>query len=161
MFHKKYAFFLTLVVFVTGCAPIPPTGGMGSRDYSRYQAQRAERVEIGTVVSVQAVTIDAGAPGYGSYVAPAIGAAAGFAIGSTIGKGNGKTVARTLGALVGGAAGHVAQRRMHLVPGVRIIVSTKRGQLAVTQSGENIDFRVGDTVRLLAGNDGKTRVIPV
>lgn len=151
--------FLLVPALLAGCAASPHTGGLGSGDYVRAQARTAQQVERGVIESTRAVTIDAGATGASSAVAPVVGAVAGGALGSTVGKGKGKTVATVLGALGGAAVGSAVQQAGNTVKGIEITIKLPNRSLVVTQADEGIRFRPGDRAKVI--NDGRTyRVAP-
>lgn len=151
------------VALLAGCTALPPaTGGLGGGDYTANQARTSQFVEIGTIEAIRSVTIQSKKSAYGGTVAPIVGAVAGGALGNQIGKGKGRKVATVLGALAGGAVGSAVSNAGNTVRGIELIVTTRsRGELAITQADEQIQFRVGDPVRLLKGNDGTWRVVPM
>lgn len=153
---------LSVAALGAGCTGLPATGGLGGGDYSSSQARTSQSVELATIEAIRSVTIQTKKSPYSGAAATGIGAIAGGALGSQVGKGKGKKVATVLGVLGGGAAGSAVSKAGSTVKGVELIVATKsRGSLAITQADERIQFRVGDIVRLLRGNDGTWRVVPM
>jgi outer membrane lipoprotein SlyB len=93
-------------------------------------------------------------------IGAATGAAVGGIGGSTIGGGKGSTAAAVLGAVAGGVAGGMVEEGATKKQGVEITVRLDSGQIIaiVQQVSPNINFNVGDRVRVLTLN-GETRVV--
>ena len=140
---------MVLALIAFGCA------SSGSGDvYRRDQARRAHTVQWGTVEAVRNVKIE----GTKSVVGPLTGAAAGGAVGSTIGSGSGKTVAIVTGAIVGGVAGAAAEEAITQKEGLEITVKLYESKSISVVQEADVDFAIGDRVRVLTGPDGTTRV---
>jgi outer membrane lipoprotein SlyB len=138
-----------LLIITSGCA-----SSRSGEVYSRDQARKTQTVRMGTVEVVRPVQIE----GTKSFVGPAAGAAAGGAVGSTIGRGSGKTVATVLGAIAGGVAGGAAEEHITKKDGLEITVKLDNGDVIVVVQEADVQFAVGERVRVLRGNDGTTRV---
>lgn len=146
---KKLCLLLVIVAVIAACA-----GSRSGNVYSRDQARTAMSVIHGRVLQVNAVQIE----GTKTPVGPLAGAAAGAAAGSTIGGGTGKTVAVVVGGLVGAAGGAVAEEQLTKKNGLEITVQLQNGEtLAVVQEADE-QFSVGESVRVLRGTDGTTRI---
>jgi outer membrane lipoprotein SlyB len=124
--------------------------------YSRDEARRPQTVQFGMVEYVRPVAIEGTKTGIGA----ATGAAVGGIGGSTIGGGKGSTAAAVLGAVAGGVAGGMVEEGATKKQGVEITVRLDSGQIIaiVQQVSPNINFNVGDRVRVLTLN-GETRVV--
>ena len=154
-----------MAVLLTGCAGVPPAlGGSPSASalsYAPSQAQQAQQVMLGTVVSVQPITIS----GPSSATAPGglLGALAGGYVGSRIGNGNGSKVAAVLGAIGGGIAGEAATNAAYKQPGVQITVRMDGGgDFAVTQAADvPLTVAVGERVEVVGGYGQLARVFPL
>lgn len=123
--------------------------------YSRSDAQRAQVVNSGTVLSLRAVSIE----GTHSFIGAGVGALIGGIAGSTIGGGKGRILGAVAGAGAGGVAGAYGEERLTRANGVEITVREDNGsQRAYVQEVDNQQIlRVGDRVRIMTV-DGKARV---
>jgi outer membrane lipoprotein SlyB len=144
---------LTVLLFalVAGCAS--ETGGT----FSSNQARVAQSVSFGTITHLANATIENNPSGLGA----AAGGVAGGVVGSTIGSGRGSTLATVAGALLGAGAGQLAEGAARRSPALEITVRLENGQIiSVVQElgAEERTFAVGDSVRVLRGADGSTRV---
>ncbi|MHB1700898.1 MAG: outer membrane lipoprotein [Acidobacteriaceae bacterium] len=150
-----------LATLLTGCAGVPPMlGGAPSSsalNYTPGQAQQAQAVQLGTVVSVQPITISApdSATGGGGL----LGALAGGYVGSRIGNGNGSKVAAVLGAIAGGMGGEAATNAAYKQAGVQVSVKMDGGGVfAVTQAAD-VPLTIGERVEVVGGYPA--RVLPM
>ena len=150
MIKNKSRWLVSFVLITAiGCA-----SSRSGEVYSRDQARTAQTVQMGTVERVSPVQIE----GTKSAVGPAAGAAAGGALGSTIGSGSGKTVAAVFGAIAGGVAGGAAEEQITQRDGLEITVRLDNGDVIVVVQEADVQFVVGERVRVLRGGDGTTRV---
>jgi outer membrane lipoprotein SlyB len=135
---------------LAGCA----SQGLGGGNYTRAQVRGEQTVRFGVVESVRDVVIDARDSGTGTLAGAAIGGVAG----STLGGGHrANTVGAIAGAVVGGIVGSAVEKNANDRRGVEVTVRIEGGKvIAVTQEKDE-EFRVGDRVRILAGQ-GSTRV---
>ncbi|SCC95248.1 putative lipoprotein pcp [Thiomonas sp. X19] len=152
-----------LGLLLTGCAGVPPMlGGSPSASalsYTPGQAQQVQAVQLGTVVSVQPITISA--PGGATTPGGLLGALAGGFIGSRIGNGNGSKVAAVLGAIAGGIGGEAATNAAYKQRGVQITVAMDGGgNFAVTQAAD-VQLYVGERVEVVGGYGQPARVLPL
>ncbi len=146
---KHICLLLTAAALVTGCAE-----SKSGNVYSRDQARTAMNVTHGRVLQVSAVQIE----GTKSPVGALAGGAAGAAAGSAIGGGTGKTIAMVLGGLVGAGGGAVAEEQLTKKNGLEITVLLQSGEtIAVVQEADE-KFAVGESVRVLRGPSGTTRI---
>lgn len=152
-----------LAALLTGCAGVPPMlGGAPSASalsYTPGQAQQALAVQLGTVVSMQPVTISG--PSSATDSGGVLGALAGGYVGSRIGNGNGSKVAAALGAIAGGIGGEAATNAAYKQAGVQITVAMDGGgDFAVTQAND-VPLAVGERVEVVGGVGMLARVFPL
>jgi outer membrane lipoprotein SlyB len=144
---------LTVLYFVLAVGCASETGGT----FSSNQARVAQSVSFGTITHLANATIENNPSGFGA----AAGGVAGGVVGSTIGSGRGSTLAAVAGALLGAGAGHMAEGAARRSPALEITVRLENGQMiSVVQElgAEERTFAIGDSVRVLRGSDGTTRV---
>lgn len=144
-----------------GCATNPMTGTgvpqASAQGYTVSGAQSVQAVQLGTVLAVRPVEIAAQGSGIGAIG----GALAGGAIGHQIGSGNGKKLATIAGALAGLMGGQALEGASAKESGLLVTVRLDGGQvLAITQAAD-VQLAVGEHVQVLAGRDGKARVLPL
>lgn len=116
--------------------------------YSRDSALRAQNVDIATVEYVRPVVIE----GTKTPIGPAAGGAVGAVAAGTVGDGTGRALMRIVGAVAGSIVGAFAEEAVTRREGVEVTVKlVETGQiLAVVQEEDpNVEFRIGDRVRLL------------
>lgn len=150
--------FIVGVLFVNillvGCSQNP----YGTA-YNTSDARRMQQVLKGTVVHLDAVTIDSDSA---DTVGTVGGAAIGGILGSAVGAGKGSDVAAVAGGLLGGYLGNKAGGAVGKKNGVNISVKLDTGQTVaiVQQVDPNQIFHVGDRVNVY--NQGSTsRVVLV
>lgn len=114
--------------------------------YTTGQAQNAARVYYGEVLSVTPVSIE----GEDNPLLTAAGAAVGGIGGSNIGKGCGAAVGAVIGAFGGG------QQAYEIV----VPLEDSREAISVVQKAD-VAVQPGQRVRVLMGNNGVTRVLPL
>lgn len=137
-----------LAASVAGCASTASSG-----TYSRSEVGRQAEIETGVVVAVRPVQIAGTQSGIGALSGAAVGGIAG----SNIGEGKGSSVGTILGAVVGGVAGSAAEQGVTKQQGLEITVRLDNGRTTAVVQGADIQFYIGDHVRLVSV-DGKTRV---
>lgn len=137
-----------LAAGVAGCATTASSG-----TYSRAEVGRQAEIQMGVVVAVRPVEIGGTQSGVGTLSGAAVGGIAG----SNIGEGKGSAVGTILGAVVGGVAGSAAEQGVTKQKGLEITVKLDSGRTTAVVQGADIQFYVGDRVRL-ATVDGMTRV---
>lgn len=156
---------------LAGCATLPGLNGYGGSYnartypnsagiYSTGGAQRVERVQLGTVLAVQQVTIHA--PPSRAGLGTAVGAGVGGLLGHRVGNGSGKTLATIAGAVGGAFAGNTIANHGYKQRGLQITVQLdNRATVAVTQAAD-IPIRVGERVEIIGnGYSGPARVEPI
>jgi outer membrane lipoprotein SlyB len=137
-------------LLAAGCA----SPGLGGGNYSRSQTRGEQSVRLGTVESVRDVVIDHSNTGTGTLVGAGLGGIAG----STAGRGSRANAAGAVaGAVVGGLIGNSIEKNANDKRGVEVTVRLEGGQLIAVTQEKDEEFRVGDRVRILAGQ-GATRV---
>jgi outer membrane lipoprotein SlyB len=150
--NKTIAAFvlLTATALTAGCAGSYGTGGgVGSGDYTSQQARQSQDVQLGTVISTRAVTINT-TTNTSQTAGTGIGALLGGLAGNQVGNGTGKTIATVLGALGGGMAGNAVEHQISNQSGIEITVKLDNGQLkAISQAVDGETFRAGDRVQVI------------
>lgn len=139
---------LAVISLLAGCA------SQSSEVYSRSQAQQAQTVQMGTVEFVKPVRVEGTKSGVGAVV----GAVAGGVLGSTVGGGDGQKLATLGGALGGAAAGHMVEEKISDYNGFEITVKLDSGTTMAVVQKNDVQFFVGERVRVLTGHDGTMRV---
>lgn len=114
--------------------------------YETGDARRMQQVMTGTVMKLDAVTID----GEGRAVGTVGGAAIGGILGSAVGEGKGSDVAAVAGGLLGGFLGSKGGEAATRKQGVNIVIKLDSGQTVaiVQQVDEKQIFHVGDRVNV-------------
>ena len=149
---KQFAVLGAVVTIATlvGCAQ----PGLGGGNYTRGQVRGEQSVRVGTVENVRDFVIDARDTGTGTLAGAAIGGVAG----STVGGGSrANAVGAIAGAVVGGIIGNAVEKNNNDRRGVEVTVRLEGGKLIAITQEKDEEFRVGDRVRILAGQ-GTTRV---
>ena len=151
----------TALLALGGCATNPMMGTgvpqASAQGYTVSGAQSIQAVQLGTVLAVRSVEI----AGQGSGIGAIGGALAGGAIGHQIGNGNGQKLATIAGALAGLMGGQALEGSAAKESGLLVTVRLDGGQvLAITQAAD-VQLAVGERVQVIAGRDGKARVLPL
>lgn len=151
--NVKFSMVFGLVataVLLAGCAQ----PGLGGGNYTRGQVRGEQSVRLGTVEAVRDVVIDARDTGTGTLAGAALGGVAG----STVGGGSrANAVGAIAGAVVGGLIGNAVEKNSNDRRGVEVTIRLEGGKLIAITQEKDEEFRVGDRVRILAGQ-GTTRV---
>ena len=151
---NRYVFRLMALIAclaLAGCAP--KTGA----SFTGAQARTAHSVSMGVIIQLDEAFINEDATGLGTMGGAVVGGVAG----STIGGGRGTVLATLGGAIIGGLVGTGIERAVTSRDAIDITVRLETGQVIsiVQELGpEERFFRVGDTVRVLRGQDGSARV---
>ena len=143
---------ITTATVMSGCA-----SNMTSRDYSQATAMQKMKVELGVVDSVRDVKINGKPSPIGGMAGGALGAIAG----SNGGGGLGQLAVMVVAGAVGAAIGAAVDKKAHDADGIEITVKmSSDGSLqAVTQAKDPAEtFAPGDSVRLITGQTGDSRV---
>jgi outer membrane lipoprotein SlyB len=145
----KGAAALVLVAGLAACTA--PTGG---DVITANQAQAAQSVQYGTVVSARNVVVQGG--GGEQLLGAVVGGVAGAALGNEVGRGTGQDVATVLGGTAGVAAGQAAGRAAGSRNSIEWTVQLESGQtIAVVQASPT--FSIGQRVQVISGG-GTTRL---
>lgn len=136
---------------VGGCA-----SNQGARDYSRAEVGQVARVDEGTVISSEPVTIE----GREGILGAATGAVIGGIAGSQIGGGDDEqAIAGVIGAVGGGIAGRQIEKSATTKPGFRYTVRLARtGELITIVQGGDVAMPNGTPVYVQYGE--RARVVP-
>ncbi|MBU4055878.1 MAG: glycine zipper 2TM domain-containing protein [Proteobacteria bacterium] len=122
--------------------------------YSRDQARQAQNVQMGVVASVKSVLIEGTKTPLGTIAGGALGGVAGSAVGG----GKGAQLMTVVGAIAGAAAGTAAEEGITRKQGLEIIVRLDNGTLLSVVQEADVAFQAGDSVKIITGSDGTTRV---
>ncbi len=151
MKRRQFLFLGLILSFMISCAQNPY-----GTSYESSDARKMQQVLIGTVVRLNAVTID----GDGNVIGTIGGAAIGGILGSAVGAGKGSDVAAVAGGLLGGVLGNKASSELSKRDGVNIVVKLDNGKTVaiVQQVDKEMIFRVGDKVNVYT-QGGISRVV--
>lgn len=154
----------SVAVLLTGCAGVPPMMGgtqtSSALGYTAGQAQVAQQVQLGTVLSIQPIAIAASSTA--TMPGGALGALAGGYVGSRIGNGRGSMVAGILGAIAGGMAGQAATAAAYRQAGYQVTVRLDDGQLIALAQAADVALRPGERVEYVSGGWGQpARILPM
>jgi len=122
--------------------------------YSRDQARQEMRVNYGTVREVRYVQIEGTQTGAGAVA----GGVTGGVLGSMVGGGKGQILGAVVGALGGAAGGALAEEGLTRKNGVEVTVDMDTGEVVTIVQEADMQFSVGERVRVLRGSDGSSRV---
>lgn len=144
---------LALLILLTGCSSSNPS----SKVYTRDEAKRSYKVELGTIEAINSVTLEGNRSGIGATAGGAVGAIGG----STVGEGKGSQAASVLAGLLGGLFGDAVEERTTRKEGAELVVRLESGQTIVVVQEADQPFTVGQRVRLVKQPGGETRVTPL
>lgn len=148
---KNFQFIsaVAIIALITGCA-----SSQSGEVYTRDQARATQNVQLGVVEFVKEVQVEGSQSGLGTVA----GGAAGGVLGSTVGSGSGSTLAALGGAAVGAVAGNKVEEKRTQYTGLEITVKLDSGKVIAVVQEADVQFAVGDRVRVLTDNKGTTRV---
>ncbi len=132
---------LLSVLMFSACTTTNQTGTVG-------QAQ-AYNVHYGKIVSIHQVNIDNPTE---QTAGGLLGGIAGAALGSTIGSGSGRTIATALGGALGLIGGAALGSQVN-GNALEIIVETDQGLTLSVIERNNVDFQIGQRVKVMLGNN--------
>jgi outer membrane lipoprotein SlyB len=153
------------VLSIGACTTLPPalTGQSSSSAtiYSPDQAQRTERVRMGTVITVHSVLVDASAAR--KATGSGIGGALGALLGQQVGSGNGKKFATVAGALAGLVGGNRIAAAAYKEPGLAVTVELDGGEIVTVTQAADVPLTVGQRVQVVGSAYGNSvsRVTPL
>ena len=159
---NKIIISLTFVFLLAGCA----TGGFQADVVSRDAAGKPQFVQTGTVMSVQAVTIQ-GDSDVGTASATVLGAIVRSGAGERSADGDGETssqVGAIVGGLIGSVVGSEVGEKIARKEGIELVIKLEANEKEISivqerSSDPEINFRVGDKVRIIR-SAGRSRVVP-
>lgn len=132
---------LLSVLMFSACTTVNQRGTVG-------QAQ-AYNVHYGKIVSIHEVDVDNPTE---QTVGGLVGGAAGAVLGNAIGGGSGRTAATVLGAAIGAIGGAAAGSQIH-GSALEIVVETDQGLTLSVVERPDVDFVVGQRVKVMLGNN--------
>ncbi len=164
---NKIIISLTFVFLLAGCA----TGGFQADVFARDAAGKPQFVQTGTVMSVQAVTIEGD-----RYEGPVESKEqiedevkkVGLPIIIKAAAGGGGETSSQVGAIVGGLIGSVVGsevgEKISRKEGIELVIKLEANEKEISivqerSSNPEINFRVGDNVRIIR-SAGRSRVVP-
>jgi len=122
---------------------------------TQAQAQVAQQIRYGTVVSVTAAVVQIQGTGTGATVGSTAGAVAGYAL---VG-GRDRWLGGLIGGVLGGAAGKSIEKASKKKKGWELIIKIDGGQeIGIQLPGKKQEYHEGDRVRLMSGPGGQTKV---
>ena len=155
----KYSLFVVLAM--AAAATAVSTGCVESASgnvFSRDEARQAAEVYEGTVIDVREGKIEGSQSGIGAIG----GGAMGGAVGNTIGGGSGNVVATVGGALAGAIIGNAVEKGVTGSSALQITVQIDAtGKTIQVVQGTDIQFAVGQRVRVIYSPGGNSRVQPL
>ena len=154
MRSKNRLLITVLILFmaapmITACA-----SSRSGQVYTRDQARHEMQVNYGTVRDVRAVQIEGTKSGVGAVA----GGVTGGVLGSMVGGGKGRLLGAVVGALGGAAGGALAEEQVTMRQGVEVTVELDTGELVTVVQEADMQFSVGERVRVLRARDGSSRV---
>ncbi|NNF52092.1 MAG: hypothetical protein HKN59_06610 [Gammaproteobacteria bacterium] len=149
MFVKIKLCALALLVLMAGCASNSSPDVYGPRE-----AKRAYKVYDATVVEMRVVKIE----GQSTRVGTLGGAWIGSTAARSAGDGRGSRVLGAVGGVAGAIIGRSAERELTADEGLEIILDLDNGETVAVVQGADVDFEVGERVRVLRDR-GSARVV--
>ena len=145
----KNAFLVMFSLILTGCGE----NYSGNR-YEGSAVGEIQRTDTGTVISLRKVEIKPETSGTGT----ALGAVAGGIAGSMFGGGHAKILTATAGAVAGGVAGNAIATRTQ--DGIEYTIRLDNGAVVTITQDPTPVISVGQKVRLIYSQKGRSRVVP-
>lgn len=133
-----------------GCAD-----SLGGRSYSRSDARQAYAVQYGEIVDIDIVQIE----GEATVLGTGGGAAIGYRLGRLIGSGDSSRVAGAVAGTAGAVAGREVEKTVTSEDGLEITVKMDRGEMLLIVQSADVQFNVGERVRVLRGRGAEARVL--
>ena len=157
-------FGVVIALGLCGCATLPPALGGGQQasadHYNASQVQQVQQVQLGTVLSVRAVTIHL-APGANAGDSLG-GAASGGFLGHQVGQGNGKLMSTAALAVVGAVAGNKLGDAVGSQAGLAVTIRLDSGQVVNVAQAADVRLQAGQRVQLIGGGwNQPARVVPI
>lgn len=155
---------VAIVLSLSGCATLPATLGGGQQSsadrYNAGQVQQVQQVQLGTVLSVRAITIHQ-TPGINTGDSLA-GAAIGGLLGHQVGQGAGKLMSTAALAVVGAVAGNKVGDAVGSQAGLAVTIRLDSGQLVNVAQAADVRLQAGQRVQLVSGDwNQPARVVPM
>ena len=141
-----------LCISTSGCS-----NSVSGRVYSREDARSQMQVMYATVISTQPVTVEGDRDGLGTLSGAGLGGAIGYAASS----GPWQPAALVAGAVFGTIAGPFIQEHISRRSAYEIELQLENGERTMIVQEDDVEFRPGERVRLVSGNDGELHVRPV
>lgn len=144
-----------LAIVAAGCArEISPNV------YKESHVGEAQQTFQGTIVSVRKVSVQGSEKLQENTAGAALGGIAGGVAGYQFGKGKGNVATTAAGALIGATAGAFAQKALETQEALEYTVSLHNGEMRTVVQGLQPAFQPGQSVFLIVGRDGRSRVVP-
>jgi outer membrane lipoprotein SlyB len=150
MLKRSVTFSLcAAALLLVGCG-----GDFSGSRYDEAAVGEVSRTDEGTVISLRRVELK---PDH-STAGALLGGAGGALVGSLFGGGNGKILTTTAGAIAGGVAGNAIGSRAQ--DGIEYTVQLNNGAVVTLTQGTDPAISVGQRVRVIYSNKGRSRVVP-
>lgn len=140
---------VTATLLLTGCG-----SEFSGNQYESRTVGEVSRTDSGTVISLRKVELKSDS----STLGTTLGAVGGGAVGSLFGGGNAKFLTATAGAVAGGIAGNAIASRPE--EGIEYTIRLDSGSVVTIAQGKDPMISVGQKVRLINSNKGRSRVVP-
>jgi outer membrane lipoprotein SlyB len=127
--------------------------------YNASHVGEASTTHSGVIVHARNVTVEGSENLQDNGLGIIGGGAAGALAGSQFGKGDGNTLATIGGAIAGATAGAFAEKALKKQQGTEYIVQLDNGQTMTVVQGPNPAFSVGQSVYVVIGHKGRSRVV--
>ena len=156
--HSIFNITLSVMVVLTlaGCARnISP--GM----YSSSHVGEASETYFGQVVSVRQVQVHGSEKLQENILGGALGGIAGGVLGHQLGGGRGKILITLGGAAAGALGGAYAQKKLSEQTGLEYTVKLDNGRILTIVQGTDHALSAGQRVKVIIGQKGRSRVVPI
>jgi outer membrane lipoprotein SlyB len=145
---------LTAIGLFTGCAR-----EISGDVYDQRHVGEASQTFPGVIMHVRNVAVVGSENLQDNGLGILGGGAAGAYAGSQFGKGQGNTLATIGGALAGATAGAFAEKALKKQQGTEYIVQLDNGSSMTVVQGPNPAYSVGQSVFVVIGHKGRSRVV--
>lgn len=122
--------------------------------YSKGQVRRAYTVYNATVIDIRVVEIEGRSTRVGTLGGAWIGSTAARSLGS----GRGSRIAGAVGGVAGAVAGQGIEKEITGEQGLELLLNLENGETVAVVQGADIEFEVGEPVRVLR-DDRSARVV--
>ncbi|MDR2666628.1 MAG: glycine zipper 2TM domain-containing protein [Holosporales bacterium] len=146
---RSWVVCVVCITLLCGCA-----NDFSGNRYDSANIGEVSKTDSGTVMSLRRVELKDDKIGVGTV----LGAVGGGLVGSAFGGGNAKFLTAAAGAVAGGAAGHAIENKAQ--DGIEYTIKLDTGAVVTIAQGVTPQISVGQRVRVINSNKGKSRVVP-